>query len=89
MCWNCSLIRVNEFDSAVTLWVSGRNKSLLRHLSDIAAAQVSLPECFDQDGSERGGEKKSHTWNAIYIISIFSKSILAHKNLEIMCWRKY
>ena len=86
MCRNCSLIRVNEFDSAVTLWVSGRNKSLRRHLSDVAAAQVSLPECFDQDGSEWGGATLECN---LHQFLFSTKPILAHKNLEIMWQRKY
>lgn len=61
ICWNCSLIRVNEFDRMVTLWVSDGNKSLARHLWETAAVQVSLLDCFDQEGSE---------WERLYFTAI-------------------
>lgn len=48
--------------------VSGGNKSLLRHLSDIAAVQISLPERFGQEGSGKG-----YIWVKFSPISIFSK----------------
>lgn len=42
MCQNCSLIRVNEFDRAMTLRLSGGNKLSPRHILDVAA--ISLPD---------------------------------------------
>lgn len=77
---------MNEFDRTVTLWVSGGNESLLRHLSDIAAVQVSLPDWFDQ---ERVDEWKGCTSMQFAPISIFSKPILTQRNLEMMWYREY